>query len=271
VNKVFETKDHFLFNDSCVTLLNNSDDNSISTIFADWHFASWRTIYKDVIKLASSKLKVGGNFISVLYPSDNFYIRQKCEELDLTYRDEIFVKRRMSHKINSKTLFKRSLNIIMFSKGPLVDRIWYREDPTSLNRIIDAESMNVMTDVWDKKQFKNGFRSGDDKHKEAMPEWVVSDLIDLTCSKHDNVLDLFGGAGTVMVDCIKKDIKCSASEIDAKNCNTIINRITKNTKLINMAKSLIAKTEDEQHSSTNKGLGLLGRDEPQEVHDQMDQ
>lgn len=197
-----------------------------SMIMADWPFKIYKKLYEETIMHSTKIMKKGGNFISILYPEENYYIRKECERYGLTFGDEIVFKMKMTYNMHDKQLPKRTLSALLMVNGSIDDRIWYGPH-TKHKRILNAESMDITTNEWFKTQFKNGFRRKhlNIKHKEAMPEWVVSNLLDLTVRKNDNVLDLFGGAGTVPNECARRDIECISTEIKKENCNIMKLRI----------------------------------------------
>jgi DNA modification methylase len=93
-------------------------------------------------------------------------------------------------------------------------------------RIYNAESLNIPTTCWDKKQIKNGYKNQlVGKHSEAMPRWLVDEMIDIFVPSNGKVLDLFGGAGTVLVKCRSKGIPCISTEIKEENCSLILKRL----------------------------------------------
>lgn len=79
-------------------------------------------------------------------------------------------------------------------------------------------STNEVT-VWDiKRESKNEF------HPTQKPVELVERALDNSSVIGDLVLDLFGGSGSTLIACQKKDRRCSAMELDEKYCDVIIKR-----------------------------------------------
>jgi len=217
-----------IFNSSCIDVLKNMQSNNqkYSMIMADWPFQVYDKLYKEVINRSIDILKDGGNFISVLYPENNYYIRKECEDKGLIIGDEISFKMKMTYCLHKNQLPRRTLNALIMTKGSLDNRIWYGKQPEN-KRMFAAEKFKEITNAWTDVQFKNGFyrKHLKLKHSEAMPYRVVKDLLKLTVNTDDNVLDLFGGSGNVASECMKRNIPCITTEIQEDNCKIIKKRL----------------------------------------------
>lgn len=209
---------------SCLEIFKETIDNSYTTVIADWPFKNYSELLKDVVKESLRVLCNGGTFISVHYPDLNYYVRKECENKGLTFCETINMKTKVSYIIDSNKLPTQNISILTMLKGNLESRKW-NFTHSNKSKIFDAESLNIPTDFWGDKQFKNGFKNQlIGKHSEAMPRWVVDKLMKIFVPKDGNVLDLFGGAGTIMLKCAERNIPCISTEINKENCKLMLNR-----------------------------------------------
>lgn len=221
---LFNLGKHKIINSSCIDVLKDHDNNHFTSIISDWPFKQYKNLLSDVVNESTRVLCKGGSFISIHYPDENYYVRSECEKYNLLFGDEIAIKSKVSYILNNNQLPKQRISILVMVKN-LENRLWNYQHQ-KLGRLLDARSSNVVTDFWDDKHFKNGYKGkGIGKHSEAIPRWVADKLIDTFVPKDGKVLDLFGGAGTILLKCMQKNIPCISSEIDENNCILMEKRI----------------------------------------------
>lgn len=218
-----------LVHGSCIEVLNVSGSDSCTSIIADWQFDNYTEILKDVVYQSKRVLSSGGSFLSIHYPDCNHNVRNVCEEAGLTYYDEVYMKMGVTYVLNKHQLPKQSLSILVMGKGSLESRRWKGIPEEAKPMMFNAESLGVPTTTWYTKQIRNGFKNKFiGAHEEAMPKWLVHNMIDQFVPSNGNVLDLFGGAGNVLMECRARNIPCISSELKEENCELISKRLQLN-------------------------------------------
>ena len=220
--------DYKILHGSCVDLLNVSGDCSATVAVADWEFDGYLNLVPQVVKESFRVLEVGGTLISVHYPDCNYYVRKEAEKYGLVFADEVLLPMKMSYLTNRYTLHKRTIGIMSLVKGSLKDRKWSIDNSEALARVFEANSEKnpVVTNFWGDKYFKNGFyNKALGKHSQAMPERTVKKMFDTIIPKEGSILDLFGGAGTILGEALERKIPCTSIELDIHNCNLMHERL----------------------------------------------
>lgn len=228
--EIFADLDQYkLVHGSCLEVLNVSGNNSCTSIVADWQFDSYQEILKDVVYQSKRILDSGGSFLSLHYPDCNYLVRKTCEEAGLTYYDEVRMEMVVTYNLGRDQLPRNSLSLLVMGKGPVEERKWLGLPEKLPPRMFNAKRFKVRTTSWTEKKIRNGYRNKlVGKHKQAMPKWLVANMVDQFIPSTGNVLDLFGGAGNVLVECKRRNIPCISSEIKEDNCKLIARRLQLN-------------------------------------------
>lgn len=224
-----DLKQYKLVHGSCLEVLNVSGNNSCTSVVADWQFDNYTELLKDVVYQSERVLDSGGSFLSLHYPDCNHNVRNVCEAAGLTYYDEVRMEMTISFKLNPYQLPRNGLSLLVMGKGPIEGRKWLGLPDKLPPRMFDPKRFNVRTTSWTNKKVRNGYRNKlIGKHKQAMPKWLVENMIDQFIPSTGNVLDLFGGAGNILAECRRRNIPCISSEIKESNCKLIARRLQLN-------------------------------------------
>lgn len=223
-------------------------DNTADLIVADWPFNKG-IINKDIAKLyhdgvseASRLVSNVGNFVSIHYPVNNTIISSEAFKYGFKLIDANIIQ--LVRKIKSYNQVGRGyITIYSFSKSPMT-RLF--NDP-SVFRGRYSRSDFVLTDLWEERQFRNGYwnKEYNENIPEAMPKSIVCKILDLYTKQDSLVVDYFGGSGNFLIECKKRNINCITSENNIEHYNIIKRR------LASLSIELLNKASNEY---TNKGL-----------------
>jgi site-specific DNA-methyltransferase (adenine-specific) len=250
---ILATPHGVLFNDDCLAILRQINDETIDTVFADPPFnigkhygktvddnrpdADYLEWYKEWTAECARVLKPGGSMFIYNLPKWNVLIGPHLQDIGLTFRHWIAVSIKLLLPIPGR-LYPCHYSLLYYCKGRKPKTFRSIRTPIQVCRHCGGEikdygghrnAMNPkgvnLTDVWEDIppvrhwKFKSKKRSAN-----QLSTKLLTRVIELSTVPGDVVLDPFGGAGTTFDVCETSCRNWIGTEIE--NCDVIIERLT---------------------------------------------